>query len=236
MSVYFALQFYDNMKRIKIWSICIFSVFTFYSSAQTKAITEKGDTIYVYDNGTWSFDILDDELGQLSELTFLNQEVELDTIRAEFKVSSNANKQISDEQGMFIIKYDEKLWKRVPAATLNDEADYAFQSKTQDVWCVVIAEETPIRKDKLFLIAQKTMSDRIGVVPNVIKAELRNVNGVEVIRGVLQAEFSGISFVFDTYYFSNELGSVQFTTWTSEKLWERNENLILEHLNGFIVN
>ena len=52
----------------------------------------------------------------------------------------------------------------------------------------------------------------------------------------MKTTFSDISFVFDTYYFSNELGSVQFTLWTSEKLWEKNISEIQDLLNGFISN
>ena len=80
------------------------------------------------------------------------------------------------------------------------------------------------------------MKEATGSDPRVLKTELRTVNGQQLMRGVLGANFSGISFIFDTYYYSNDHGSVQFTTWTSDKVWERNKNDILELLNGFIVN
>ena len=69
----------------------------------------------------------------------------------------------------------------------------------------------------------------------VKKVELRLVNGEELIRGVFNIEVTGLSFVFDAYYYSDEMGSVQFMAWTGDKLWENYENEIIELLNGFIV-
>lgn len=206
------------------------------SNGQTVAVTEKGDTIYVYDNGMWSFELLEEMPEEINELAYLEEDVKLDTIATEFKVSSDAKKQVIDVDDRFIIKYNDRIWKRVPPATLNEDASFAFQGKESDIWCVVIAEETPIDHDKLFLIAKNTMKEYVGSDPEIIKTELRIVNGVELVRGVMKAQISGMSLIFDTYYFSNDMGSVQFTTWTSDKVWERNENTIEELLNGFLVN
>jgi hypothetical protein len=213
----------------------IFLFYYFSANGQTRAVTEYGDTIYIYNNGTWSFEQLD-ETPELDELAFLTAELKIDTLDSDFSYSPKNKKEVQNTQGQFTIKYNDEQWKRVPPATLNDDAEFAFQSKKSDIWCIVISEETPIEADKLYRIAKKTMGENSGTEPKVIKTELRKVNGTEVIRGVLEASFSGITFIFDSYYFSNELGSVQFTTWTSNKVWERNESHILEMLNGFIVN
>ncbi|MCA6075037.1 hypothetical protein [Fulvivirga sedimenti] len=221
---------------MKYFLTCILILLMQEVNSQIKAVTEKGDTIYVYDNGTWSFELLDELPDDSDELNFLSDVLVPDTIAQHFLVPGNATKEVSDARGMFTIRYDENKWRRVPPATLNEEADFAFQAKETDIWSIVIAEEITISPDKLFLIAKNTMKERIGYEPKVIKTEVRTVNGSEVVRGVLLAEFSGITFIFDTYYFSNDLGSVQFTTYTSDKIWERNEDLILELLNGFIGN
>lgn len=211
-----------------LFSICL-SV-----NGQTIAVTENGDTIYVYNNGTWSFEILD-QMPVVNEFSFLETELPIDTITTEFLVSKNAKKQIKNAHDIFTIKYNDKLWQRLPPANLNDEAEFAFKSRKQDIWCVVISEETPIEADKLLRIAKKNMEDNTGGEVQIVKTELRKVNGQEVVRGVLKANFSGISFTFDTYYFSNEKGSVQFTTWTSDQVWERSKAEISELLNGLIA-
>ena len=220
---------------MKNYLVALFLLTLSNAFAQTVAVTEYGDTIYVYDNGTWSFDLLD-VMPEVSELDFLDTKLTLDTISTPFTVNKQAQKEIENKTKQFKVKYNEKVWKRVPPATLNDDADFAFEAKNKDIWCVIIAEETEISKENLFRIAKNTMAENTGASTKILKTEIRNVNGTEVLRGVLNAEISGISFVFDTYYFSNEKGSVQFTTWTSDKIWESNESMIVELLNGFIVD
>lgn len=222
-------------KRIILSLTFILTLGLLTVKSQTRAVTDDGDTIYVYNNGTWSFELLEGMPEQVNEFAYLSSKLSIDTIATEFKVPENAKKQVENDIGQFFIRYDDKLWKRVPPATLNEDAEFAFQSKLSDIWCVVISEETPIESDKLFRIAKKMMEENTGEEPKIIKTELRKVNGEQLLRGVMNANFSGISFIFDTYYFSNDLGSVQFTTWTSDKVWEKNESSILELLNGFIV-
>jgi hypothetical protein len=79
------------------------------------------------------------------------------------------------------------------------------------------------------------MEEFSGSKVEILKTELRTVNGVELIRGVMQSEYSGIPLMFDTYYYSNDNVSVQFTVYTSDNLWEKNTDLIQELLNGFVV-
>lgn len=220
---------------IKLLISTVVFLICFIVNSQTKAITEDGDTIYVYDNGTWSFEKLE-QMPEANELAYLTAELKIDTLSNDFVYSKNANKQVSNSHNQFIIKYDDNQWKRVPPATLNDDAEFAFQSKDSDIWCVVISEETPIEPDKLYRIALKTIERKAKTKAEIVKTELRKVNGNNVIRGVSRANFSGITFIFDSYYFSNDKGSVQFTTWTSEKVWERTEDKIINLLNGFIVN
>ena len=205
------------------------------ATSQTQAVTVEGDTIYVYDNGTWSYELLD-EMPVVNEFEYLEAELDIDTIQTPFQFSDKTNKEVINASGQFRIKYDGKVWKRVPPATLNEEAEFGFESKSSDVWCVVISEETQIETTMLFKIAKNTLEENSGAEAKIIKTELITVNGAEVLRGVMNINFSGISFMFDSYYFSNEKGSVQFTTWTSAEVWKKNENSIQDFLHGFVVD
>jgi len=216
----------------------ILTAFLFFASivlySQTRAVTELGDTIYIYNNGTWSYDMLE-ESPEVNELSFLNESIPIDTVSKQFTYTKTAKKEVENSFGMFKIKYDDSKWRRVPPASLNDEAEFAFESKDTDIWCIVISEETPIKPDLLFSIARQSIKEKMGTDPEVIKSELRTINGHEVVRGAMKANISGIAFIFDTYYFSNDKGSVQFTTWTGEAIWKREQENILEFLNGFIA-
>lgn len=203
---------------------------------QIRAVTENGDSIYVYDNGTWSFELLDQMPEEENVFDYLSTELQIDTANAEYSFPANAKKEVTNKRGQFTLKYNSSSWTRVPPATLNGEAEFAFQSKETDIWSVVISEVTPISTDVLFRIAKKTMDENSGAKAKIIKTEIRKVNGKNILRGVLHAEVSGISFIFDSYYYSNDLGSVQFVTWTSEPVWEKNEDKIHDLLNGLVIN
>ncbi|MDU8885760.1 hypothetical protein RXV94_06280 [Yeosuana sp. MJ-SS3] len=218
----------------QLFSLLLF-IFSLNIIGQTQAVTVEGDTIYVYNNGAWSYELLD-EMPIINEFEYLEAELAIDTIQTPFQFSDKTNKEVINASGQFRIKYDGKAWKRVPAVTLNEEAEFGFESKSSDIWCVVISEETPIETTMLFKIAKKTLEENSGAEAKIIKTELITVNGAEVLRGVMNISFSGISFIFDSYYFSNEKGSVQFTTWTSAEVWKRNENEIQDFLHGFVVD
>ncbi len=201
--------------------------------SQTKAITEYGDTIYIYNNGTWAYEILD-AMPQENLLDYLKVELDIDSVDKKLSAPLSAKKKVTNKNNQFIINYDESKWKRVPPASLNDEAEFAFECKEFDAWCIVISEETEISKENLFKIAKNTMEENAGSEAEIIQLEYITVNETPILRGVMKTTFSDISFIFDTYYFSNEIGSVQFTTWTSQKLWEKNNSKIQELLNGFV--
>ena len=224
------------MKRVQLFTlIAAFLLLNpFNSQSQTLAVTELGDTIYVYDNGTWSFEMLD-VMPETAGLSFLDEEVIFDTIRTPFTYSSSAKKSIENKNKQFKIRYDEKVWERLPPAQLNGEAEFALKAKSTDIWCIIISEETEIEAGALFRIAKNTMKENLGGDAAILKSEVRTVNGTEVVRGVLNAKHSGISFIFDTYYYSDDKGSVQFTVYTSDKVWEKNTKMIEELLNGFVV-
>jgi len=203
-------------------------------SAQTKAVTEHGDTIYVYDNGTWAFEMLD-EMPEINEFSILDEKVDVVVIDEKFKKPADSKKQVKNENGQFVIHYNDKFWKRIPPASLNEDAEFAFQSKKSDIWCLIISEETQIEADKLFLIAKSNMADTVGEEPEIVALEQRTVNGTELIRGVMDAGVTGMQLTFDSYYFSNELGSVQFVIYSGTSVWEKYKKEIHNLLNGFEV-
>lgn len=64
-------------------------------NAQTWAVTQKGDTIYIYDDGTWSFD-RDNKQQETGILDYLKTSFKYDTISTPYSVSPNAKKKHSE--------------------------------------------------------------------------------------------------------------------------------------------
>ncbi|WP_026956770.1 hypothetical protein [Algoriphagus vanfongensis] len=222
------------LKRQIVFATFLFISIIGFAQAQIKAVTERGDTIYVYNNGTWSYE-LSDQNSQNAPMAFLDLQLQIEPVTTPFYTPNSSSKSISNQWEFFDIFYDEAIWKRVPAGELNEDAEFAFQARKTDIWSVVISEETPIAKETLLKIAKNTMEENTGATVEVIKIESRIVNDKDLLRGVLKANYSGITFIFDSYYYSDDRGSVQFTTWSSENVWKKNETLILNLLNGFDI-
>ncbi|MCB0640522.1 MAG: hypothetical protein KDC44_02745 [Phaeodactylibacter sp.] len=204
--------------------------------AQIKAVTERGDSIYVFNDGTWSFTMDGDDEDLYDDMGLFNiRPLEIDTLSTRFTYPRSASKKIESEKGFFTIRYDEGLWKRVPPGELNDDAEMAFESRVNDIYCIVISEKIEIGAENIVQIAIENMEETTGTPVDIIKIEKRTVNGVDVLRAVLGASYSGIEFIFDSYYYSSEAGTVQFTTWTGRNLWRGYEAEILDLLNGFVL-
>jgi hypothetical protein len=116
----------------------------------------------------------------------------IDTLETEQRFPADAKKEVRNSRNQFTVKYNGSVWSRVPPATLNEDAEFAFQLKNQEVWSVVISEGTPITVDNLFRIAKKTMEDNTKSKAKILKTEVRKVNGQNVLRGVINPNFSGI--------------------------------------------
>lgn len=203
------------------------------TNAQTLAVTEHGDTIYVYDNGTWSFSLEESGNG-MSELDALDVEINFKEIQDPFSFPENAKKEARSRLGFFKIRYDDSVWKRLPPSELNEEAEMAFQMRDRDVYCMIISEEIEIGDENLFKIAMDNMGSVVDSEMEVIHAERRLVNNSPIIRGTYEVNMSGMNLLFDSYYYSDSRGSVQFTTWTGGNVWKKYESEILDLLNGFI--
>jgi len=224
-----------NSRSIKIFLILILaSIASVSSNAQVQAITEHGDTIYVYDNGTWSF--YDDRMPMGDRLErFKDVKIDIDTIATLFTVSKNSKKKAKGKLGFYDLMFDEKQWDRTPPANINPEAEMAFVGKDKGMWCLLIAEGMEIGKEQLFKIAVNMMKERTGAQVEILKVEQRNVNGKDVLRGVTKVEVQGMKLIFDSYYYSCPKGSIQVTVWTGENIYEEKREKIEELLNGLIA-
>jgi len=201
---------------------------------QTVAVTEYGDTVYLYADGSWTYDLLDDYEDEMDALFGKPLTVQ-DTVDTPYTAPSNTNKQVENSFDMFEVRYNGNAWSRVPAGTLNGDAEFAWESKRTDLYSVVISEETPIAQDYLFTIARDNMKEATANPVEVLTLEAVTVNDVPMLHGVMRAQVTGVDFVFEGYYYSDDRGSVQFITWTSERIWESNRKHIRDMLNGFVV-
>jgi hypothetical protein len=214
------------MRKFKF--IASFLILIFVSQltiGQEIAITERGDSVVLYSNGTW--DYYDN---------YMNDNEEIPEIRMSdnfFSKPISSTKKINGSSQSYEVWYDDKVWKRVPTGELNPEADIALQLLKGDAYAMVIFEEVEIPFENLSQIA---LDNAVVVAPDIkmIDREYRNVNGNKLIWMRMDGTTQGMKISYYSYYFSNEKGSIQFHTFTGQNLLDKYKTDIEDLLNGFI--
>ncbi len=207
------------MKKIILVLISLLAVSL--SQAQIKAITETGEEVILYNDGTWKYQ---------------NEDVTL-----EKEIPTNSNIFEKDKASTFLLKskklntgiyINPKKWS-FKKATNNPEAEYEFQLKDGDLYGMVITEKVEIPLETLKSIA---LENGKAVAPDlkIIKEEYRIVNGLKVLLLHMNGTMQGIKFSYYGYYFSNANGTVQLITYTSQNLLDSYKSESEKLLNGFV--
>lgn len=207
------------MKKIGLLSACMFIVLL--SFAQQKAVTETGSEVILYDDGTWEY---------------LNNDEDLDS-----EIPTNKKNFTKDKDASFLVKSNKlnvgfwinpKEWS-FKKADNNEEAEYEFQLKGKDLYAMVISEQVEIPLKNLKQIA---VENGKAAAPDlrIVKEEYRTVNGIKVLFLQMNGTLQGIKFTYYGYYFSNENGTIQFITYTSQNLLSTYMDDCEKILNGLV--
>lgn len=213
------------LKIKSIMNKIITCLLLFWSSqelySQQVAITDKGETVLLYDDGTWSYQETDIETE--SEIP-LNPTVFEKPDSATFLLKSNKT-----NIGFWL---DPKKWKFTKGAN-NSDAEYEIKLKNEDLYAMIISERTSIPIESMRAIALENGRE---AAPNlkIIKEEYRNINGLKVLFLQMNGTLQGIDFTYYGYYYSNENGTIQFITYTAQNLLETYAESSEELLNGLV--
>jgi hypothetical protein len=208
------------MKKITLLLFCLSSFII--GQAQQKAVTEIGEEVILYDNGTWKY----------------QNDEDLD----DNEIPTNSKSFSKDESATFLLKSSKfnvgfwinpKKWSFEKALN-NAEAEYELEFKDGDLYSLVLAEEIEIPVEELKSIA---LDNARASAPDikVVKEEYRIVNGTKTLLLQLDGTIQGIEFSYYGYYFSNSNGTLQFITYTSQSLLEEYRDECEKLLNGFVV-
>lgn len=205
-------------------------------SAQTRAVTELGDTIFVFDDGSWSYDAEKIWLEEEDEsLAYMAKVFTYDTLETPLTKPVAATKELVSDLAFYKLAYDPNTWRRIPAASLNPVAEFALQARSGDIYCMAIAEEIEVGQELIFKIALNNFESAGDTPPDVRQLEVRTVNGQEVIRAVTELEISGMPLTYDAYYFSDERGTLQLMIWTGTNVYPKHAAEIEALLNGLEI-
>ena len=187
--------------------------------------------------GRYTFDYSSDKLiieNYHDDFLFGNSVDEITMDSLLYFTPRSANKSIKGKNDFYKLWYNDKGWKRIPPASINEEADITLQMRDDDAYAMIIYEEMEIDVEALADIA---LDNAIEAAPDtkILNKEYRIVNGNKVIHMELKGSISGVKFVYNSYYYSDENGAIQFISFTSQKLYEKLQSDMDDVLNGLMI-
>lgn len=209
----------NQMKKIVL--VLISLIFVNVIEAQIKAVTETGEEVTLYDDGSWKY--LNED--QLSE-----KEISTNTII--FKKDKESNFLIKSKKLNVGFWLNPKLWS-FDRPSENTDGEYNLRLKGADLYGMIITEKVEIPLETLKNLALKKA---MNAAPDakIVKEEYRIVNGIKVLLLQINATVQGVKFTYYGYYFSNTNGTVQLITYTSKNLFEGYKPKMETLLNGIV--
>lgn len=208
------------MKRIII-PILLY-VLSLNSYAQIRGVTETGEEVVLYNNGTWKY--VNDSINIKNEIN-LNEK--------EFSKSKNSTFFVKSKVLSLGVWINPVKWS-FEKGEAAESREYKFQEKDESLYGMLITEKLKVPLETLVSIAIEN-GRKAAPDLKVIKQEYRIVNGTKVMMMQMSATIQGINFVYYGYYYTSESGSVQFLSYTSQDLLNNYLDDIEELLNGFVI-
>ena len=190
-----------------------------FAKAQINAVTESGEEVTLHDDGTWKY---------VNEA--INAEAEIKLNDKAFTKDKNSSFVVKSKKVNIGIWINPKDWSFTKSAS-NEDAEFQFQKKGEDLYAMLIAEKLEISLEALKNIAlqnAKAVSSDIKIVSE----EYRNVNGIKVLMMQMAGTIQGMKVVYCGYYYSNDSGTIQLLTYTGENLLKNYYDDIETFLNG----
>jgi hypothetical protein len=211
------------MKKLTFIISLIF-FFTNEGFSQIQAVTDKGDQVTLYEDGTWKYNIDSSETEEkeipVSNIAYSKNE------KSSFEVKST-----KVNAGVYINTKD-WTYKKNPIA---DAQEYTFQSRGKDIYAMMITEKVDIPIENLKKLA---LSNARDAAPDtkIVTEEYRMVNGKKIFFMQMNGSIEGMKFTYLGYYYSSEGGTIQFISYTTQNLLEEYKNDMFELLNGFTIH
>lgn len=206
----------------KIFLATGFLLLSILSFSQKKAVTETGEEVILYTDGTWKY--ANDSVAEKANLS---------TNPTVFKKNVNSTFLLKSTKLNVGIWINTKKWS-FKKATDNEAAEYEFQLKGKDLYGMIITENTEIPMESFRTVAVENAKDAAPDI-KVVKEEYRMVNGKKILFMQLNGTIQGIKFTYYGYYFSSEKGAVQLLTYTAQNLLTSYAEEMEDLLNGFVI-
>tara|TARA_B100000214_G_C23918378_1_gene604837 strand:+ start:496 stop:1155 length:660 start_codon:yes stop_codon:yes gene_type:complete len=210
------VKFKITITSILVLILCITNT-KLYS--QIKAITEYGDNVILFENGSW----------QYTNESLNSNKIIKGNLKSYYKPYSSSFL-LKSKKAKIGIWVDNKEWE-IERETLNGDAEFEFKYKHGDLFAMAIIEEIEIPLESLGDIAYEyLLSTDPGAI--IVEKEYRNVNGLKVLLMKMEASIKGVDFAYKGYYYSDQSGTIQLITVTSSNLMDKYTSTAEKFLNG----
>jgi hypothetical protein len=207
------------MKKILLLSLLLQALVL---NAQTKAVTETGEEVILYDDGSW----------QYSDTTAIVAEKEIPTNPKRFTKSDKSSFLVKSTRNKIAVWIDPKKWN-FKKDTNNEDAEYGFNLKNGGLYGMMISEQLEVPLSTLKKIALQNAKSASPDL-KILKEEYRTVNDKTVLFLQMKGTVDGIGFVYNGYYYSSSSGTVQLVTYSSPNLVEQYQTEWENLLNGLV--
>ncbi len=192
-----------------------------FLSAQKKAVTETGEEVILYPDGTWkSLEVKESATTRLDTLVVSKPTTSTFLVKGE-----------KMDYGVWI---NSKKWTFKKNTKPDRDEEYNFQMMGEDAYMMVIPEKIEIPLAQLKELAFKNAQSAAPDV-TIVHEDMRKVNGVLVSCMQMDGTIQGIKFTYFCYYYSGKIGSIQVMTYTSKDLFPRYKKEMENLLNGFVL-
>ncbi|QKJ64892.1 hypothetical protein [Flavobacterium sp. M31R6] len=210
----------------KIFFMICFLTISNIAKSQTKALTDNGKEVLLFDNGTWTYlqDSSSVNSTSIDSLT-LNKNKFTKTSQATFLVKST-----SFNVGVFI---NPSKWAFASHKDNEKTPEYRFSLKSGEGYALMITEKTQVDLENMrqiaLLNAQKASFD-----VKETSAEYRIVNNKKMLCLKFQGTVKGIKLAYFGYYYSNPNGTVQLLGFSSQQYFDSIQKELENFLNGLV--
>lgn len=199
----------------------LFITVTFFTFSQKRAVTEDGDVVLLFEDGTWKF-----EDGSVLESTVIEKNP------FDFKTPSTSTFSLKSKKNDFCFWYNPKKWKTSPQR-ISEITEFELTNTNVEVFAMMISEAAAIDLINLKKIVLENLRKN-STEMTLVKEELRTVNNNEVLYLEVKATLSGIKFHYLYHLITNESGYSQLVLATYENLFAKYKpemDLFLSGLN-----
>ncbi|MHA6280807.1 hypothetical protein ACXYMT_11550 [Salinimicrobium sp. CAU 1759] len=205
----------------------IFSFAAFFLSfcsglmAQTHAVTDTGQEVLLYSDGTYAYANAEDA-----------EAVTIPINPKKFTKSESASFLLKSKRMDVGFWLDPRLWSFGESKD-NQDAEYEVVLKGEDLYGVIITEKIEVPLETLKNVAIEN-ARQIAPDIRIVEQEYRMVNDQKVLYLQLDGTMDGMKISYSGYFYSNASGTVQFITFTSQNLVEEYKEASQQLINGLV--